>query len=107
MLRHFYKLIFVCSFTLSCSDDHSSVTPNRVKAIGACEAGHLITQCNNRSGCRMVCAVGGGAASAATGGSSVARAGTAAGTQICSELCSELPECSEVFVCDRYEIGGP
>ncbi|MBM4251931.1 MAG: hypothetical protein FJ146_08160 [Deltaproteobacteria bacterium] len=107
MMHHVLKLTVVICLAASCGGESAPSGSHRVKGIGACEAGHLATQCHNRSVCRLVCAVGGAAASAATGGSTLARAGTAGGAQVCSELCSEVPQCSEVYICDRYEMGGP
>ncbi len=107
MSRAIFKLVFICFVAIQCGDDVKQKSSSHVAGIGACASGHLTKQCGNRGACRLACAVGGGAVSAAARGSAVARVGAAGGAQICSELCSDLPECSEVFVCDRFERGGP
>ena len=104
-MRHLLLLTIFCTTLFGCGPEpHGS--KSQTKGIGACIEGHLANQCVNQKVCKVVCSVAGtvaGAKSASAG----AKIGAAAGGEVCNELCELEPECSDIYVCDRYERGGP
>ena len=104
-MRHLLLLTIFCTTIFCCGPEpHSS--KSQTKGVGACMAGHLTNQCVNRKVCKIVCSVAStvaGARSASAGG----KIGAAAGGEVCEELCELVPECLDIYVCDRYERGGP
>ena len=104
-MRHLLLLTIFCTKLFGCGPEpHSS--HSQTKGIGACIEGHLTNQCVNQKVCKVVCSVGStmaGAKSVSAGG----KIGAAAGGEVCNELCELVPECSDIYVCDRYERGGP
>ena len=106
-MRIFVIGLLTAMTVLGCGQDReANEHPSQLSGIGACLKGHMTEQCLNRRVCRIVCGTAGGATGFTLGGSAGAAAGIAAGTQVCSEACDLVPECSQVFICDRYERVG-
>ena len=104
------KSLLLCSslcLLSACGSEKKLEADSQLTGIGSCISGHMVNQCLNRRVCRTACTTAGGVAGAASSGGLGAAAGIAAGSQVCSEVCDFVPECSDVFICDRYERGGP
>jgi len=102
----FKALLFFIVICLSaCGGQKESVSST--SGIGACVKGRLVNQCTNQNVCELVCGAAGGAGGALVGGSVGAAAGVGAAAAGCNQVCKLVPQCSDVFICEKYEVAGP
>lgn len=100
MIR-FFLIGSIVIALVSCGSSRETRSSS-VNAAGTCVKMHLENQCNNQTVCRLACGAAGSAASASVGASAGGSAGVGAAVAACNKGCDELPECSQVSVCDRW-----
>jgi hypothetical protein len=101
-LKHVFYGIVICLSACGSQKESISVT----SGIGACVKGRLINQCTNQNICELVCGAVSGAGGALVGGSFGAAAGVGAAATGCNQVCKLVPQCSDVFICEEYEVAG-
>ena len=98
-MRKFLTLAFILLlFSCGRQDEKSEVN-----AVGTCIDMRLETQCHNQRVCKYTCSAAAGAAGALVGEGVGAAAGVGIAGQFCADVCEEVPACSQISVCYKWD----